>query len=99
MATQQILEDDPIARTLIQDILEKLRRLEEHLDQRAADEARADGDRLLVVEEAAKRLRLSVQTVYRRYREGKFHFIFRDGGRLVASERELNRWIAAGRRN
>ena len=56
---------------------------------------RAQGGRLLGMEEMAERLHCSLPTLQRGWKTGRYPFILKDGGRLVGSEDGLERWIMA----
>jgi predicted DNA-binding transcriptional regulator AlpA len=56
---------------------------------------RAAGDRLLTTKEVANRMGCAQQTLVRGWKEGRYPFMLKDGGRLVGSEGGLERWIAA----
>jgi|HubBroStandDraft_6_1064221.scaffolds.fasta_scaffold596534_3 predicted DNA-binding transcriptional regulator AlpA len=60
-----------------------------------ASQETAQSDRLLPLREIAKRLSCSERTVLRRWDAGLYPFILKDGGRLVGSEKGLERWIEA----
>lgn len=66
------------------------------LETERASKQIAQGDRLLGTEELRQRLGgLSVWTLQRRAKAGKYPFMFKDGGVWVGSEDGLERWIAA----
>lgn len=86
-------QSDPQLRELVTNLQQAINALTAYLEGERAQEVRASGGPILTLVEVARAVRLSRVTLKRGFPAGRFPFLFREGKRILASGRELDRWM------